>query len=485
MSRYSGLTVSTESAAATTVAQPTAPVEQKQDDSEMANKQIDELTKESSVDAGDSSQSPEALSTRVDAEIKVVEEGFTEVENQIKKSDALINVSNEAHAIVADKGYLTQVENHFLNVALANIGPEMLEAMPSVENYDGSRATELSQTEVSLEGIVDNISTAINNTILAVQKTIKNGFGVLGALTPVLDRLRKRAVAIKEGIDNSNREDGLKEIPFKGMGNLVVDGKAPEATTIIKTLKVSEELAKQCLDAGIDKAFLKFAQDTVDLLAQGSRTANEDPDDMALMNDGIQIPFDQYPSIFNLIPAGATQTASGVHGWTDDNFEFKSSVPLFGDRRAVTYQHRKNRKNDNVTVEYAPGLEYEVMLGAKERPSTIQVLTSKEQVEVIDSVITLIDTVLAFWKSYKSRNDAVQKYFQGVHQTYRNIKTSDRVAATSFAKGVKWLSKAYKHTLWGAQYGTAIYVRDVAMGLTELVEKSSKATQANVAGKDD
>lgn len=448
---------------------------------------------ETPVEKLDSSKSPEALSTHVQAEITKVKEGETDVDNQIESAEKIINIATEAIALTQQQGALDRVSAQLLNVALEHAMLNWSEEdrlthsdSVSLEHFDGASA--FSATEVSMEGVMDALSTALNNVVLGMQKHIKNFFGMLASYTPLIERLKKRAETIRGSIDNSRREDGLKEIKFAKAANLVIDGKVPEPSTLIKNVEYWALCLNDILSTDAEDKIIAWMGKSVEALSR----ANKDDKDWEANGDGtfdlkagLTLADSARPDIFKLFPNIAKLNTGGVHGWTDETFEFKKSMPLMGNVNIVLYQHRKNAKTDNVRVEWAPGFEFEKERGYN-GDKTITALTSKEQGVIIDHVIKELDVVLGFWKGYKSRNEKVMRYFQDVHRTYRETKSGAGwfSARRDVANELKGLASSYKMTCISARTQAASNLKGISSTLIDYVEASRTATQANVAGKE-
>lgn len=453
----------------------------------------DALT-ETPVEKLDSSKSPEALSTHVHAEITKVKEGETDVDNAIESAEKIINISTEAMSLIRHQGALDRVSAQLLNVALEHAMVHWSEEdrlacsdSVSLEHFDGASA--YSATEISMEGIVDKLSTAINNITLSMQKHIKDFFGMLGAYTPLLERLKKRAETIRGSIDNSRREDGLKEIKFAKVGNLVIDGKVPEPATLIKNVEYWSTCLNDILSTESEDRIIEWMGKSVEALSRATKDDKDweqDSDGHWQIKDGLTLSAASRPDIFKLYPNIAKLNASGVHGWSDDNFEFKKSHPLMGNMNIVLYQHRANAKTGNVRVEWAPGFRFDQERGYNGE-KVITALTSKQQMVIIDRVIKELDMVLGFWKGYKSRNEKVMRYFQDVHKTYREVKSgADWLSHRGdVANEMKSLAKSYKTCNITMRTEAASNLKGIASTLIDYVEASRIATQANVAGQQD
>lgn len=441
--------------------------------------------KDSPVEVQDNSQTPEALAGGVEVEFKKIAEGQTEIENKVQALTEIENVAIEMMKIVEKNGALTAMEAMMVEVALNNAVrnlPEELRGfdLPSMENYTvlGLAA---SSTEVSLEGVLDKISTLMNNITLSIEKQIKNAFGFIGSFTPLINRLMARAVTVKGMLKDSNREAGLKEIKFKQIKTLIVDGKVPEGKTVIQTLKAHQQVITEILSTDAEDAIIGFIKESNAALSKG-KVAEKDYDDVNFTPNAVTVAAVTYPSIFKLFPSAAKMQTAGVHGYTDDNMEFRRSVPLFGNVAAVTYSNKENPKTNNVTVVWAPGLTFE-RLGDTPATDTAFVLTHKEQVQVIDGVIAELSMTLEFWKSYANRNKKVMQMYQQVHKQWLNDKNNSGMLSLQrdVSRFAKDMAVYYKAVLFGARYAAAMNVKGTTSMLISYVEASARATQADTA----
>ena len=392
-------------------AEASAPVDatkQGDEGQEVDHKAIEEVT-ESPVLKYDTSEAPEALSTRVQADMNVVKEGETEIENAVKAVDSITNVALEARALIKENGSIDSVQAMLLNIALEqaclNLPAELRDIdMPSMESHT---ANAFLASEVSMEGVLDKLSTAINNLGLQFEKTVKNGFSLIGSWTPLLERLKKRAEGYRDAIDQSNREDGLKTVKFRSAKTLTVDGKLPEPETVIKTVALYEAVAEQLLAPKVDDAFIAFLKSTADVLKDGSIDEDKLGEASWLGVWSLQVKKGTLPDIFRLIPA-LKNSASGVHGITTDGIEFKKSDPLFGNTVLIGGRPRSKTNTATDTVEYSSFVTVD-RLGGLADGKELTTLTSGQQKQVIDLVIKLLDYTITYWKGFKARNQIVME----------------------------------------------------------------------------
>lgn len=461
---------------------PVDATEQGEEGQEVDHKAIEEVT-ESPVLKYDTSESPEALSTRVQAEMNVVKEGETEIENAVKAVDDITKVALEAHALISENGKIDPVQAILLNIALEqaclSLPSDMRDIdMPSMESFKDNGFL---AAEVSLEGVMDKLSTAIDNVGISFQKTIKNGLGLIGSWTPLLERLKKRAEGFRDAIDGSNREDGLKTVKFRSAKTLTVDGKLPEPETVIKTVALYDTLAEQLLSPRVDDAFIAFIKSTTDVLKEGS----VDEKDMGEASFhgvwSLQIKKGTLPDIFKLIPA-LKNNASGAHGITSDELEFKKSDPLFGNTVMVGMRPRSKSNTSTDKVEYSSNVTIE-RTGGLADGKELTTLTSGQQKQVIDLVIKLLDYTIQYWKSFKQRNQKVAEAYQYAHKANRDVINSHRWFARDAGQFVKVYTRVTKWGLYDARYEFMSHARAVIPALLDYVDQSTKATKANVAGQ--
>lgn len=441
----------------------------------------------SPVEAHDASETPEALAAGVEVEFKKIAVGQTEIENKIQALDQIDNISVEMIKIIEKNGSLTAMEAMLVNVALDNATrklPAELRSfdMPSLESYH-TIGLASAATEISMEGVLDKISTLVNNISLSIQKQLKNALGFVASYTPLIERLLKRAQAVKSQIKNSNREAGLKEIKLKTAPKLAVDGRSPNGETTVKTLKYCQQCISEVMSNSAEDALIQFIKEsTAAMMREGA--AGKDDTSMWRMHGlkQIQVPALKYPDIFRLYPTIAKIDTAGVAGYADEGLKVKRSLPLFGGVAFTVFTNKVNPKTDNVEVKWVPGLNV-LPYGDRLESNTVTVLTAREQTIVIDGVIDMLEELLSFWKSYRARNEKVYRMFQDAQKQWLSVKNNSMAGYRQRAIG-RWgrdVGTMYKLCLFDGRYQVAMYAKTVTGALISYVEASARATQADSA----
>lgn len=342
---------------------------------------------ESPVEPYNSSESPEALAKGVVSEIKKVETGVTQVLNEDRAVGELENIATEMRAIIAEKGAMTSAEAMVATIAIQN-SEKVLGGGTDIASLEGfaDQQTAAIATEVSLEALEEKIEEGKEQVAESVSQGIDDIVGYANTIVPVLERYKKRASAVRGNVNNSNREAGLKELNDSEIeSQLAVDGKTPNADTVLKTLKYEGELVAEVFSTTLLDAVQKA------VTGEGGET----------------------PSLFGVI-----SSAKVNHPVDEEGVTAKRTQPLFGNEHIVVTEAKKD---SGVTS----CIYVETSVDATTN-APLQTLTSAQQAEVLDGVISIADALIAYYGDLAGRGEdfsgaatgesgqAVRDFYQGV-----------------------------------------------------------------------
>ena len=464
-------------------------------------------------------------------ESDVTEEGevlnkITEIDNIAKEGqdnasaiEALAAVSTEMRAVLADKGFLSAGEFMAVRGLIASCEAAVPNlrtvetAMPSMEDFK-IPGLEYSNANVSMESIGEKIDTAFNNLKLNLQRLFKNGVGLANSLTPLYNKQLARAQSLRNGLNSAHRDDGQKTVSGKFIQKLAIEGRAPDASTVLKTAKYLSEIsdniithqatemasahlknALKFVDSGVD--FTKLEKPSMWLMfiiwiAKGAsfidhpianvvtkigETAENEVNRRVF--DKLRVSGEMAPELFNVF----STVAKVNHPSESKNLDARKSLPLFGDVEIVVTQYAKevNMTLGHVTVP-SLYLEHPKGWGKRTKANDMQSLTSQQQKEVLDSAIKVLENGRDYFKEYANRNGKCMEAYQRAHQMKQNArkesKTNGFGGADRYILPVyNFYTKLYWRGIFADQSKIANYTRVSAKALIDLVAASSEAAQ--------
>lgn len=418
--------------------------------------------------------------------------------------EALAAVSCEMYAILADRGQLTSGEALVLRglvtscesaiPALANTET----AMPSMEDFN-IPGLGYSNANVSMEAIGEKIDSAMNSLGLNLERLFKNGMGLANSLTPLFTSQIKRAQAIKAGLNNAHRDAGQKTISGSFVGSLSIEGRAPDANTVLRTAGYLGDITDQVLSySALDSArnnvtnamnAIKNGVDLKDVKKTGLIAklivlfGGNNPVTFLTsigVRDAIysQLTFDgQYTiDMFGLYSSLAkVQTSSEAA-----HLEARKTLPLFGGTEIVVTDYRKNFSTQ---INHTAVPSIRIVKGKKTADSSeMQALTSQQQQQVTDAALKILLAGRNYYKDYATRNKRAMETFKAAfkmqQQTNReNIAADRRFENMYVTNAFNYYSRLYWRGIFIDQSKVASYCRKTSKALLDLVEASSAGAQ--------
>lgn len=455
---------------------------------------------DSPVEPYNESETPEKLAQGVVSEIKKIETGVTQVINEDRAVGELENVAQEMLAIISEKGAMTSAESAMFSVAVQN-ACKSLDGSIDIASMEGflDTSTAAYATEVSLEGVLDKINTTLNNFGLRIEQGLKNLWGLANSLTPLLSRVKKRAETVRGNVNNSNREAGLKQVSGNFVGKLSIEGRAPDAKTVVSRAAYLAQLTGEVFGSKAIESATAYGREAINAVAEAVKLDEVqdrpsiwwyiffDPRLVAPLlknrvGNSIRVDAGKTPELFKIFPSAAKINHSVDNAAVEKNLDIKRSETLFGEKAIVVSQYKRE-------VEFGAGRHTAPMLtlvslGKQVAGGEIQTLTSQQQGQVLDSVIKSIDSAINYYKTFNQRSKAAMEVYQQafkklleVNKGARTFKDATLMASMPYV--IDGMARAYVRGVFVHQGKIAQYVGTTGDALIALVEKSRAATQAD------
>lgn len=461
---------------------------------------------------------PEAIDGENQKQDDAIEEGevlnkITDIDNIVKESEsdsdtiqAVATVAAEMYSIIAEQGKFTPAQAILFTSAMESFEKTMpsiadnASVMPSLESHSVV-GLQYSNAQVSLEGVIERLDKGLNTLGLNINRLFKNGVGLANSMTPLFSRQLSRAVDLKAKLNNAHRDAGQKEVTGQFVSRLTVDGRLPDAQTVVRTTAylnqcVSEILSESATNAatryiksaqkGLEKSIdinniehpnewlnlaISFLPGAFGGVASGIKSIADRKKVMAqLKMDGTVTPelFKMYPSISKVNhPDGSNK-----------NLDYRRSLPLFNNTALIVSQYRP-QVTQHLNYHQVPSIEISVSGGGEK--GTMQALTAAQQNDVLDGVIQMLTTSRDFYKNYAQRNAGCMKAYQEAYnQRWEMVKsmTFENQSSVSIALPLfEYYTRLFWRGIFKEQSKIAVYVRKTASALIDLVSVSAQQAQ--------
>lgn len=459
---------------------------------------------------GENQKPDEAIITGKESEL--VGELNNIVEVTAKESDtisALASVAQEMYHVIQTRGKLEPIEAMLIGnmvQSFESVMPSLADVerkMPSMEDFKvvGMQYT---QTQVSLEGVLDRLNTGLNNLGLNIERLFKNGIGLARSMTPIIDSQIANAQKLRSNLNGAHRDAGQKEITGDFVKRLVIEGRAPDAGSVVKSAAYLNQSMAELLSSKVVDGSLQYVKASQNVLREGMNNSPiKNPSALLAFAVKLLIPnnnlgaalsgaHDDYlkdvvgkqikldvsiaPELAKLFPSIAKIRDVSVD---EDFMEGYRSLSLFGNKAIALTQYKKN-----VALDARPHDTPEIRLDSfgKGYSKTIQALNASQQADVLDSALGILQTSRAYFKEYAARNKACMGAWQ---QAYKQVlelhKTksgfSQSVTRNACIELLNFYTRMYWQGIFQHQSKIAIYGRRTTAALIELVEKSSANAQ--------
>jgi hypothetical protein len=461
---------------------------------------------------------PEAIDGENQKQEDAIEEGevlnkITEINNIVnetqKESDtiqAVATIAAEMYNILQTNGKFTPAEALLVNSAMETFElamPSLAEntrTLPSMESH-AIVGLQFSNAQTSMEGVIERLDKGINNLGLNIGRLFKNGVGLANSLTPLFTKQIERATALKGQLNNAHRDAGQKEVTGKFTSRLYIDGKAPDAQTVVKTTAYLNQCITEVLSAS--------ATDTASRLIKSAQKGLEKSIDL----DNIDHPNAWLNLAIALLPGGVGAIAGKIKGianrgkvmkqlkmdgnvtpelfkmypniakvnhpdGSNKNLDYRRSLPLFGNTAIVVSQYRQ-QITQTLNRHEVPTITLNA--NSSSAKGSIQALTTAQQNDVLAGTIGMLTTAREYYKNYAQRNAECMKAYQTAYnQRWAMAKsiTFENSSSTSIALPLfEFYTRMFWRGIFKEQANIAIYVRKTASALIDLVATSSAQAQ--------
>lgn len=430
------------------------------------------------------------------------------VEVTAKESDtisALASVAQEMYHTIQQRGKLLPVEA----LMVGNLVQSFESAMPSLADTDRKMPSmedfkivgmQYTQTQVSLEGVLERLDRGINNLGLNIDRLFKNGIGLARSMTPIIDKQIERATSLKSGLDKALRDAGQKEVGGAFVKNLQVDGRAPDAMTVVKTAAYLNQCLSEVLSDSASIAasrYIKAAQanviESIDLekidrpniwinfalamipVVGNVAVAIKDSFDVNKVLKQLRIDGTVSPELFKMYPNVSKLSHTGVN----KNLDYRRSLPLFGNASIVISQY-KAQATQNLHRHEVPSITIEKEGRGEGR--MMQTLTGAQQSDVIDSAVAILTTSREYFKNYANRNAdcmrAYQNAYEQRHKFWKNNPGTENALSRSIVVNLfEFYTGLFWRGIFRRQAELSIYGRRSAAAMIDLVASSASANK--------
>ena len=463
----------------------------------------------------------------------VIEESIkdttTDINNIVKETDkttdtltAVASVAQEMYAVIQERGKVTSSEMFVIQSHMASLEShcdwvkDADHSMPSLEDFK-TPGLQYTTSQVAMESVVGAVFRGLERLGSMIGKLVELGIGASRKYLNSADSKLKQASALMTALDGSHREAGLKEVSGSFAKALVVDGKAPDPTTILKTAAYTNAIAKEFLSGSIYQDAEKFTRLAADTLLDNTNlSSTKQPSgvmtslcivigiaaassgsilmvlpalklisDAAKSQRTFKIDPAVTPQIFKMFPNIAKVNFSDPE--IDDVFDCKRSLPLFDNKALYAYQLKSTLDPRNVHGGEFPSMHFNNGDTTKGDGFKLQALTSSQQKDVLTSAIAMLEYAKAYYGEYGTRVKSLYRInSEAIAKSKSLQKQGDNVgrswAGALAASTMTAVYRCYWRGLLQDQSDFAAHLVKTAGNLIALVEASSAVAKANVAG---
>lgn len=419
---------------------------------------------------------------------------------------ALENIYFQLEKTIQTQAKLTpamaSIVNHAVNTIDRNVGMNKT-GLPSLESYNDSLA--YSSSQIALEGIADRIKESIVRFGENTARILKNMVGLANSMTPLINGQIARLEKVKGELNSAHRDAGQKEVHGGFVKQLAIDGKAPDAKTVIQTASYLDQCLAEILDkksvdqAGqyIEQAAKAFESGINDTLTNKRDTHTNPLWGLVFRPElvhvytvektlkYIKVDTSIAPEFFKLYPSVSKVNHSFDKGSVDRILDTKRSLPLFGNKVLAISQYKREVEVSGAR-HAIPKLTL-INFGPKSEQDTIQALKPQEQSQVLDLALKMLIKARDFYKDYATRNQRCMDVFMksyrlmaDISKAHRGIGNFSKAQVIAAAHDIQsFYTRIYWNGLFDSQGKIADYARKTASNLITLVEHSSKGAQGS------
>lgn len=454
---------------------------------------------------------------------------INEIDNIVKEGntannvvEALAAVSTEMYVILADSGKMTPGEYLAVSGIVTSCEaamPSLREtetAMPSMEDFK-IPGLDYSNTNISMEGILEKLETASNNVRLNLDRLFKNGVGLATSITPLIDHQLKRAKELQGSLNGAHRDAGQKEVRGSFINALMVDNAAPDAETTLKTAKYLDQCIneitsttasdearslitqlQQTVRNGVDGETIKspsiilhsiMAGFAVRVVFAGAGVGGTMANKAAKMitkkvtakwldykvNKQIKLDGTVAPELFKLYPSVAKVQTSAP-----ECLDGRHSLPLFGNR-VITVTQYSREVDSNAFDRIVPTIRLE-KAGKAKGGTSMEALDPSQQKEVLNTAISMLTSAGNYYRDYAKRNRNAMEVSKTTLKLIQDVRAdtspfTQRAVRNAFSRTMAWYTNMFWRGIFADQSKIANYARSTSKALIDLVEASSNGAQ--------
>ncbi len=450
--------------------------------------------------------------------VEAVKDTTTEVNNIVAENktttdtlDAVASVAQEMYAVIQERGKLLPVEMLTIQGHMASLESRATWVsgdvqMPSLESFKVV-GLQYTTSQVAMEGVLSSVNAGLSKLGAGIELLIKNGIGLANAGLKLAGSRKAEATKLLASLDGSHREAGLKEVGGSFVEKLSVDGRAPDAATVLKTAVYTNACLGELLSFSATKAAGEHVRQGVKALYDGINVGKMDKPsgwltfwvyfvfanvtiiplakilhDQYKVRKQIQVDPTTSPQLFKLYPNTAKVA-------TSDNvspiLDAKRSLPLFGNRVIQIEQYANVVDREKIRKDNVPGVKL-VTIGGSVDAGKMQALSGAQQKDVLNSAIEMLSTSEGYYRDYAVRNNEFYNTFKSALKTGLDFKeeSGSKKSYTLFIASSlsSWYSRVFWNGIFANQANIAKYGIKTAGALIDLVSASSAVAKANVAG---
>ena len=425
--------------------------------------------------------------------------------------EAVASVAQEMYAVIQERGKLLPVEMMTIQGHMASLESRAPWVsgeveMPSLESFKVV-GLQYTTSQVAMEGVLSSINAGLDKMNAGIDLLIKNGIGLATAGLKLVGSRKAEATKLLASLDGSHREAGLKEVGGSFVEKLVVDGRAPDATTVLKTAVYTNACLGELLSFSATKAAGEHVRQGVKALYDSLSVGKMDKPSgwltfWAFFVFGItswipivKVIHDQYkvqkqirvdptasPQLFKLYPN--TAKVASNEG-SSPILDTKRSLPLFGNRAIQVEQYADVVDREKIRKDNVPNVKL-VAMGGSASTGKMQALSGAQQKDVLNSAIEMLSASEGYYRDYATRNNEFYTTYKSAIQTGLKFKeqSGSKKSYTLFIASAvaSWYSKVFWNGIFANQANIAKYGIKTAGALIDLVSASSAVAKANVEG---
>lgn len=428
--------------------------------------------------------------------------------------DAVASVAQEMYAMIQERGKLLPVEmltiqNHMASLEARDawVGQSDVK-MPSLESFKVV-GLQYTTSQVAMEGVFASLNAGIKKLFARVELLIKNGSGLAASGLKLVETRKAAASDLMRSLDGSHREAGLKEVSGSFVSRLLVDGRVPDPSTVLKTAVYMNQCMGELLSDNATKYAADHIREAMKGLMEGIRTDRMDrpsgwltfwiffffgggylpvipaikvAHDMLKTRSQIKVDPRMSPQLFRLYP-----NIAKVNSDADARIlEAKRSLPLFGNVAIQVEQYADVVRREEINKTNVPNIKL-VKVGRPTGGNTMTALTAAQRKDVLNSAVNLLDSAGEYYREYAARNKEFYKTYvdnldTGLKFIDENSRQGTPYANAIVGSAAGWYTRVFWAGIFSEQAEIAKYAANTAGALIDLVRASSAVAKANVEG---